>query len=397
MGRPHTAATATATTRIVRSISTSKPTVWAIGHGNPLPGVGVDSGTLASLRLDFDGPAVLRGYPGYAAFIATSWSDSGVDGCIDTLPLADRCTAVALHDVDPSCVPYNDSCNALALLSAREINGNYDLTQPNAGPIDILPVPEVLPGGGIDIVDPIPSLELSVPAPQGLYLDPSCPSPIEGYKVYISEVPDGTGIPDLEDFTQWTIPAGGSGPGGSALPLGSTTTVVFGCGAPQQRVYIGYTYLFDSGFESPRIELIDLGLLSGGITPQCCVDADADGFCTFAEGIDPDCDDSNAAVGPGFPQLCGDGVNNDCNDPNWPSLAGTDEADNDGDGVSACDGDCDPIDGSIFPGNGALERCDGRDNNCDGNIDNGAVVVRRLSSAPRRRRPVRLLGGDHRR
>ena len=52
--------------------------------------------------------------------------------------------------------------------------------------------------------------------------------------------------------------------------------------------------------------------------PQCttdCTDDDSDGHC-----VTTDCDDGEAAVHPGAPQLCGDGMNNDCADPVWPSL-----------------------------------------------------------------------------
>ena len=48
------------------------------------------------------------------------------------------------------------------------------------------------------------------------------------------------------------------------------------------------------------------------------VDADSDGFLSNA-----DCDDSNPAVYPGAPQVCWDGVNNDCQHPAWPGLAST--------------------------------------------------------------------------
>jgi hypothetical protein len=38
-----------------------------------------------------------------------------------------------------------------------------------------------------------------------------------------------------------------------------------------------------------------------------CVDADGDGFCA-----DVDCDDHDAAVHPGAAEVCGDGLDNDC-------------------------------------------------------------------------------------
>ncbi|MFQ5720602.1 MAG: hypothetical protein ACE5IK_13760, partial [Acidobacteriota bacterium] len=47
------------------------------------------------------------------------------------------------------------------------------------------------------------------------------------------------------------------------------------------------------------------------------------------------------------PQVC-DGLNNDCNDPAWPSVVGTGDADADGDGVLVCDGDCDDVNGTVW-------------------------------------------------
>jgi hypothetical protein len=72
-------------------------------------------------------------------------------------------------------------------------------------------------------------------------------------------------------------------------------------------------------------------------------DADGDGVTVCAG----DCDDADASVYPGAPQICGDGLNNDCNHPSWPSLSGTNEADDDRDGVSECGGDCDDGNGSV--------------------------------------------------
>lgn len=96
-----------------------------------------------------------------------------------------------------------------------------------------------------------------------------------------------------------------------------------------------------------------------------CTDIDGDGF-------DPsqDCNDANPMVYPGAPELCGDGLDNNCDGLFDEScLVCTDI---DGDGFYAQVGcgivDCDETSAAINPG--ALESCgDGIDNNCDGQVD----------------------------
>jgi hypothetical protein len=73
------------------------------------------------------------------------------------------------------------------------------------------------------------------------------------------------------------------------------------------------------------------------------VDNDGDGV----GNCDGDCDDAEASVYPGASQVC-DGLNNDCNDPLWPGLDGTNERDDDGDALSECQGDCDDTDDQFW-------------------------------------------------
>ncbi len=88
------------------------------------------------------------------------------------------------------------------------------------------------------------------------------------------------------------------------------------------------------------------------------LDGDADGFAGTC-----DCDDGRASVHPGAPQICGDGLNNDCSHPAWPSLTGTNEVDDDGDGLAECSGDCDDAHATVRPG--APQICDGLNNDCN--------------------------------
>ena len=96
------------------------------------------------------------------------------------------------------------------------------------------------------------------------------------------------------------------------------------------------------------------------------LDVDGDGYSDAGCGAD-DCDDGDSAVNPGATELVCDGVDNDC-DP-----LTLNENDVDGDGVTDCgldgilgtaDDDCDDSNDAVFPG--ALEICNaGIDDDCD--------------------------------
>ena len=94
-----------------------------------------------------------------------------------------------------------------------------------------------------------------------------------------------------------------------------------------------------------------------------CSDADGDGWASQACG-GLDCDDTDSGVFEGAAEVC-DGLDTDC-DPS------TDEdADEDGDGASLCDGDCDDTEDLSSPF--LLEVCNGLDTDCNGFIDADAA------------------------
>lgn len=86
-------------------------------------------------------------------------------------------------------------------------------------------------------------------------------------------------------------------------------------------------------------------------------DQDGDGY-TCSEG---DCNEHDPNINPGATEVC-DGTDNNCN-------GFVDEGfDRDADGVSICAGDCDDEDAEVYPG--AEEKCNGVDDDCDGIRDN---------------------------
>ena len=107
---------------------------------------------------------------------------------------------------------------------------------------------------------------------------------------------------------------------------------------------------------------------------RTCSDTPPSGTVVNAE----DCNDTNSSIYPGAPEgpttdptlgcLVPDQVDNDC-DTATPVDMGTCAYDDDGDGQSEYDGDCDDTDATSF--DGAPEQCDETDHDCDGDPTNG--------------------------
>ncbi len=116
--------------------------------------------------------------------------------------------------------------------------------------------------------------------------------------------------------------------------------------------------------------------LDGDLDPDC-TDPDADGD---GEDAATDCDDLDATVYTGAPEVTGDGIDQDCD--GFDTIECFEDLDGDGSGTSAVvlapDGDCDDVgeslteddcddgDPAIFPG--ATEACDATDSDCDGSL-----------------------------
>jgi len=118
-------------------------------------------------------------------------------------------------------------------------------------------------------------------------------------------------------------------------------------------------------------------------------DRDGDGFLPISVGGD-DCYNSDPSVHPDAVEICGDGIDNDCDlavdDHGEGALTFFRDADEDGwgdasDTIEACTvptgyaaqaGDCAPDDPNRSPG--ARDLCNGIDDDCDGQIDEDATV-----------------------
>ncbi len=91
------------------------------------------------------------------------------------------------------------------------------------------------------------------------------------------------------------------------------------------------------------------------------IDSDNDGY-TVGGG---DCDNSKPSVYPGAPEICADGIDQDCNGSDKVCPPDPSDTDNDGDGYSENQGDCNDFYSNIHPG--SYDICgDGIDQDCSG-------------------------------
>lgn len=111
------------------------------------------------------------------------------------------------------------------------------------------------------------------------------------------------------------------------------------------------------------------GYSTDACTIECKSQVDEDGDKYYKMSITGsplhDCDDTQANIHPKAEEICGDGVDQNCDNVDLSC----DDVDNDGDGMTETQGDCDDNDAQVKEADNIPELCDGKDNNCDGITD----------------------------
>ncbi len=130
----------------------------------------------------------------------------------------------------------------------------------------------------------------------------------------------------------------------------------------------------DCGPSDPNIRPGLPDPIGDGIDQNCDgadgVDADGDGW---GSGVDHDCNDNDANIHPGADDTEGDGIDQNCDEIDGDNTGDDDDSanpanqDEDKDGFTPADGDCDDYDDNIHPD--ADDTCDDEtDTDCDGEV-----------------------------
>lgn len=234
-------------------------TFWELGAGDPLPGMGTDSGVkdIVSTGFYVYGYDSSSYYPGgrvVAGVLDTNsnWAGGDTDGCVS----GGGCLCVLITD--------QDGDQGYFAITGGVATGNSDTFLNRAGtsdgssnpnnnaPIELvaIPGPNILSssrdGGTNDL-----TLNVTVPAGGGDYTQDGCNCAPTGYRILASSVPFGNMPPADRDEGAWTAPtlADGVTPQGSTA-LGGSVMLAAECTGSTNEVYLTTQLLFDSGFQA---------------------------------------------------------------------------------------------------------------------------------------------------
>ncbi|MCP3979627.1 MAG: hypothetical protein GY716_09895 [bacterium] len=224
---------------------------WRLGTGNPVEGLGDDSGTfdvIGSGAVYFYGPSPGY-YTYYGGLLFTGWgANPNIDGCVQQ---ADSCTCLLLVDQTGDHMQ-------MALLAARsDATLTTEFAQPgtdgggNAGPIVLrrIPKPQIV---GVARVFP-GEIEIALvqhPLP-GIYDTGDCNCE-EGamFSIYSQEVQRGSPPPSTRDLSAWTYET-------NPVPLGQVTHLLTHACFSDADVYLAAEILFttteDGAFSTQRV------------------------------------------------------------------------------------------------------------------------------------------------
>ena len=232
-----------------------------------------------------------------------------------------------------------------------------------ADPVTVyLDATEILDGFDNDCDGVIPDNEIDADN-DGSYADLDCDDNDPARSPNFTEIPDNNIDDDCDGVVDGEVDADGDLYTTDGSDLGNGTE--FDCNDADATVYPG----------APEIVDGILNDCNGTGIPDNEVDDDLDGFI---DGLFPDppdykgsqsilgdndCDDTNAVMWPGNPEIL-DGFDNDCD-----TILLDDEIDNDNDGQAEFQGDCDDGDKFIYSGKEEID--DAKDNDCDLEVDEG--------------------------
>lgn len=196
--------------------------------------------------------------------------------------------------------------------------------------------------------------------------------------VYPSSVDYGLAPPGADVFAVVTAEALGFVPaaitaaevtGDSSFYLSNLTTPVEIAAGTRLEITIGFgavdgsqqTGVLRLATDDPDLPLVVIPLVANACLGDAALDADDDGVSACAG----DCNDADASVFPGSNESA-DGADDDCD---GTIDEGTTAFDDDGDGHSEDAGDCNDGDAAVSPV--GTETLDGVDEDCDGAVDDG--------------------------